>query len=129
MILVVEDNEQMRYLVLKQLSSLGFKGEAVTNGLEAVERTAKLTYHLIFMDVSMPELDGLEATKRIRKIEQDNKKHPTPIVAITGISDRATCLKAGMNDFLLKPVLKGALSNTLKRWLPTHSCQDSCCRT
>jgi CheY-like chemotaxis protein len=128
MILVVDDSEQMRFLVLKQLNSLGFIGEAVANGSEAVESASKLSYHLIFMDISMPILDGLEATKRIRILERQKQQRPTPIVALTGICDRTSCLHAGMDDFLTKPVLKRTIKEVLERWLPQGSCQDSCCR-
>jgi CheY-like chemotaxis protein len=124
-ILVAEDDEQMRFLVLKQLNKLGYEAQAVTNGLEAVESVTTASYKLILMDVSMPGLDGLEATKRIRKIEQAQNKAPTPIVALSGAAERATCLEAGMDDFVAKPVLTGNLHTIVMRWMKAGNAQGN----
>jgi CheY-like chemotaxis protein len=76
---------------------------------------------LILMDCQMPEMDGFEATRLIRRIEQERKLSPTPIIAVTaGIlrDERAACLASGMNDFLAKPFRRANLIDVLQRWRP-----------
>jgi CheY-like chemotaxis protein len=116
-ILVVEDNEVVRKLLLQQLIRLGFAGKAVTNGKEAVQAFFHDGCQLVLMDVSMPVMGGLEATRLIREAEQEQKRVHTPIVAVTAVSDRETCLQAGMDDFLTKPFLIEHLRSVLARWL------------
>lgn len=117
MVLIVEDNEVLRRLFLSQLKVLGLTGHEAINGKDAVEATSKHDYSLILMDVSMPVMDGLEATKLIRKHEKENKRKRVPIVAVTGISDRDTCLEAGMDDFMNKPFLLDHLRQVVGRWM------------
>jgi CheY-like chemotaxis protein len=69
------------------------------------------------MDVSMPVMDGLEATKLIREAEKAKKKQRVPIIAVTGISDRDTCLQAGMDDFMNKPFLLEHLRGVVAKWM------------
>ena len=88
----------------RALERLGHAAETVANGEEAVDSVRQLPYDLILMDVQMPVMDGLEATRRIREVSDLNQ---VPIIAITAnafAEDREQCLKAGMNDFLTKPV-------------------------
>lgn len=117
MVLVVEDNEVLRRLFLSQLKVIGLVGHEAINGKEAVEVVSKGNYGLILMDVSMPVMDGLEATKLIREAEQTKKKPRTPIIAVTGISDRDTCLQAGMDDFMNKPFLLEHLRGVVAKWM------------
>ncbi len=117
MVLVVEDNEVLRRLFLSQLKVIGLLGHEATNGKEAVETVSKGQYGLILMDVSMPVMDGLEATKLIREAEQAKKKQRVPIIAVTGISDRDTCLQAGMDDFMNKPFLLEHLRGVVAKWM------------
>jgi CheY-like chemotaxis protein len=117
MVLVVEDNEVLRRLFLSQLKVIGLVGHEAVNGKEAVETVSKGQYGLILMDVSMPVMDGLEATKLIREAEQAKKKQRVPIIAVTGISDRDTCLQAGMDDFMNKPFLLEHLRGVVAKWM------------
>ena len=123
LILVVEDNTVNQKVALLQLRELGFSAHAVSNGSEALEAAAKIEYALILMDCQMPVMDGLQATKAIRKLEIKTGKH-TPIVAMTANAmsgDRLNCLSAGMDDYISKPVNQKKLSDVLQRWLPAGS--------
>ncbi|MBI2812416.1 MAG: response regulator [Candidatus Melainabacteria bacterium] len=117
LVLVVEDNEVLRRLFLSQLKVIGLVGHEAINGKEAVETVAKGQYGLILMDVSMPVMDGLEATKLIREAEQAKKLPRVPIIAVTGISDRDTCLQSGMDDFMNKPFLLEHLRGVVAKWM------------
>jgi PAS domain S-box-containing protein len=120
-ILVVEDNPVNREVLVAQLSMLGCQAFAVENGAEAVEAVAAEKYDLVLMDCQMPVMDGFEATLHIRELHRSD----IPIVAVTADAmpaDRDRCLRAGMNDYIAKPVELRRLSDTLARWLPAHSC-------
>ena len=117
-VLVVEDNPVNRLVVLRQLQSLGYTAEAVTDGQRALEVLVEGQYDLILMDCQMPELDGYEATVRIRRREGD-KRH-TPILAMTAhamVGDREKCLAAGMDGYIAKPVRREDLARALDEWL------------
>ncbi len=117
-ILLVEDNPVNQMVASKQLELLGYKADTADDGLQALEALAANDYDLVMMDCQMPELDGYEATRRIRQRESD-KKH-TPIVAMTAHAvkgDREKCLAAGMDDYLAKPFLESDLEAMLDRWL------------
>jgi len=114
-ILVAEDNLVNQKLTLKILSKLGFDAALAENGKVAVEMASQQPYDVILMDVQMPEIDGLEATRIIR---QGMEIQPF-IIAMTANAmkeDRDECLKAGMNDFLSKPVKLEELVNMLAKW-------------
>lgn len=115
LILVVEDDATLRFLAKRQLSKLGYDCECVNDGAEAVKKTAERKYDLILMDVQMPVLDGLVATKQIRENEKGSPS--TPIIAMTARNERLQCLDVGMDDFLLKPIELEQLYSTLKKWL------------
>jgi len=118
LILVAEDNPINRKVVLAMLEKLGYRGEAVANGLEAVEACARGTYDAVLMDCMMPEMDGYRATAWIR--QRETPDHRTPIVAITASTapgDREKCFAAGMDAYLSKPLSLRALDETLRRWL------------
>ena len=103
-ILVAEDNKINQKLIHMMLKKLGYQIDFANNGKEAVDMAVSNEYSLIFMDMQMPELDGIEATKII--LERQNQKNPK-IIAITAnamIEDKAKCLQAGMIDFLTKPI-------------------------
>jgi CheY-like chemotaxis protein len=88
-----------------------------SNGNEAIEQYKREKPNLIFMDIRMPELNGIEATKIIRSLERDIE---IPIIALTAGSlpgEKEKCVQAGMNDFLAKPLLKLTMANMLKKWI------------
>ena len=117
-ILVAEDNLINQKLISRVLDKLGYAPSTANNGLEAVNMLKETSYDLILMDVQMPQLDGLEAT---RKIRSEFQVQPF-IVALTAnamLEDKENCLAAGMDDYISKPIkldeLKAALTNASKR--------------
>jgi signal transduction histidine kinase/CheY-like chemotaxis protein len=117
-LLLVEDNPINQKLALTLLDRLGFETTLAENGLQAVAAAGKESFGLILMDMQMPELDGIEATRRIRAGGGPNAT--VPIIALTANamqSDRDACREAGMNDFLSKPFSKSDLAASLGRWL------------
>ncbi|HXG35244.1 MAG TPA: response regulator [Bryobacteraceae bacterium] len=120
-VLVAEDNVANQQVMLGLLSKLGLRADAVANGAEAVKALQSIPYDVVLMDVEMPEMDGLEATRRIRSGQSGAQRQQVPIVAMTAHAlhgDRERCLQAGMNDYLAKPVELSALIRTLDHWLP-----------
>ncbi len=117
-ILVVEDNIVNQKLAGKMLEKLGCDTDVAENGKKAIEMIEKSDYDLILMDCQMPEMDGYETTAEIRNRE-DGSRH-IPIIAMTAHAmkgDRERCLDAGMDDYIAKPIRKGALLETLKKWV------------
>ncbi|MCP5111123.1 MAG: response regulator [bacterium] len=115
-ILVVEDNEINRIVAVRLLAKEGCRVDAVSDGKGAIAACSARRYQLILMDVNMPDMDGLEATAALRRLE--GNEHHTPIVAMTARAmegDREMCLTAGMDDYLTKPVSR----NSLRRILDT----------
>ncbi len=115
-ILVAEDNQANQKLALKVLSKLGFNASLAENGHEAIAMAADIQYDMIWMDVQMPEMDGLQATKHIR----ENHQHQPVIIAMTANAmkeDKDECIGAGMNDFLSKPVRLEEIVNMLTKWI------------
>jgi len=104
-LLLVEDNILNQKLIKLNLSRYGFEIDIACNGLVAVEKYIKQSYDIIIMDIMMPEMDGYEATQKIRKIEEQSKKR-TPIVGLTANtydSEKERSLQAGMDYFMTKP--------------------------
>jgi len=105
---------------LYMLAKLRYQVEVVTTGVEALERLSKTRYQLILMDCQMPEMDGFEATRRIRDRTSAVLDHEVPIVAMTANAfpeDRVRAIASGMNDFLSKPVDQSTLSAVIEKWL------------
>ena len=105
LVLVAEDNAVNRKVILTMLERLGYRAEAVENGREALQHLARQPSDLILMDIQMPEMDGLEATRRIRAVT--SRDLPPYILALTANARKAdyhSCLDAGMQDYLSKPV-------------------------
>lgn len=116
-VLVVEDNAINRQVALEVLANVGILAKTANNGLEAVEMVGKEFFDCVLMDMQMPELDGLSATRMIR---QDQALAGLPIIAMTAHTlqgDREMCLAAGMNDYVLKPIEAEVLFNTLSKWV------------
>ena len=122
-ILIAEDNEVNKMVYTQILGSTDYKYEVACNGLEAVEMFKKLKPRLIIMDVSMPEMNGLDATGKIREIEAETGTH-TPIVGATAHAmsgDMEKCLDAGMDDYLSKPISPNRLTDKIHEHLKnTH---------
>ncbi len=117
-ILVAEDNEANQFVVREILERAGAVVEIAGDGRVAVEKALRDPYDLVLMDMQMPEVDGLEATRRIRA---ELGGQPLPIVALTANalrSDWDACIQAGMDDYVAKPIERAALFATLSRWLP-----------
>ncbi len=118
-ILLAEDNSTNQFVTLKILESLGYGADVAADGREALVAVSSSSYDLVLMDCQMPEMDGLEATRRIRGTEAEG--HHLAIVAMTANAiqgDRERCVAAGMDDYLSKPVDPARLRATLERWLP-----------
>ena len=118
-ILIAEDSPANQMVALAMLKRAGYHIDTVMNGKEAVESLRNLPYDLVLMDISMPEMNGMEATTVIRGLAGD--KGRIPIVAMTAHAikgDREKFLAAGMNDYISKPVDKQLLLEVLDRWLP-----------
>jgi PAS domain S-box-containing protein len=119
LVLIAEDNAINRAVAKALLAKRGLRTALAVNGLEAVEMVAQTDYAAVFMDCQMPELDGYEATRRIRAAQADGRH--VPIIAMTAHSkrgDRERCLAAKMDDYLSKPVRVDELDAVLQRWLP-----------
>ncbi len=119
-ILLAEDSALVRRVARFQLEELGHGVDVVENGTEAVAAARSEEHELILMDMRMPQMDGLAATRAIRAAERDTGRHVI-IVALTANAldgDRAACIEAGMDDFLAKPLKLEQLRAVLERWLP-----------
>jgi CheY-like chemotaxis protein len=115
-ILLAEDNAVNQKVALRILDKLGYRADVASNGLEALDALERQTYDVVLMDVQMPELDGLDATRRIRERWPDESR--PRIIAMTAnamIEDREACFAAGMDDYLAKPVRPDELAEALGR--------------
>lgn len=128
-VLLVEDNIVNQAVAMGILNKLlGCKVTLAKNGVEAVEAERDATFDIILMDCHMPEMDGFEASRRIRLRELQTGKR-TPIVALTAnamAQDRDDCLNAGMDDHLGKPFTRQQMADKLKQWLPLKARDEGC---
>jgi len=116
-ILVVEDNIVNQRMAVRLLEKIGCVVDVAVNGLEAVERVGRSTYDLVFMDCQMPEMDGYEATAEIRRHENGSKH--IPIIAMTAHAmqgDREKCIRAGMDDYIPKPIKRENMTEIIQKW-------------
>jgi two-component system sensor histidine kinase/response regulator len=121
-VLLAEDNAINQRIATIMLEKLGCRVHAVPNGLEAMRALHAATYDVVIMDCMMPEVDGFEATREIRR-EEGSKRH-IPIIALTANAmegDRERCLAAGMDDYLSKPIKVEEMQAVLARWKPSGS--------
>jgi two-component system sensor histidine kinase/response regulator len=122
-ILLVEDNTINQVLAVRLLEKRGHTVAVAGNGKEALQALETQSFDLVFMDVQMPEMDGLEATAAIREKEETSGNH-LPIIAMTAhamTGDRERCIQAGMDDYLTKPIRPQALMEMLERFSPVAS--------
>ncbi len=133
-ILLAEDNEVNRLVAEGILGKLGLRTDTVGNGAEALAALERERYDLVLMDIQMPVMDGLEATRRIRSQEPGVGRHDearrVPVIAMTAHAmqgDREMCLQAGMDDYVTKPVSIKALAAVLAKWLPSVGRKRNAC--
>ena len=123
-VLLCDDNVINQKVALRLLQQMGYRADIAANGVEALAALDRQPYDLIFMDVMMPEMDGLEATRLIRERQKQpaqfpNYKSPIIIVAMTASAmqgDREKCLAAGMDDYVAKPVRLEDVRTIVERW-------------
>jgi len=121
-ILLAEDYQPNKQVALMHLENAGYTVDTVKNGIQAVAVCNEKKYDLILMDVQMPELDGYEATRKIRTGKSRNKN--VPIIALTAYADvtsKKNCREAGMNDIIVKPIKRESFLTMVNNWLPGQS--------
>jgi CheY-like chemotaxis protein len=114
-ILLVDDNEVNLKIASIMLRKLGYQADLVTNGIEAIQALEHRFYNIVLMDIQMPQMDGLEATKIIRQ----RWPHSPAIIVITSLSNyREACLEVGADDFLTKPIRIEKLKESIEHHIP-----------
>ncbi len=116
-VLIVEDNAANQKVAMRMVERLGYRADKAANGVEAVRMLDRMDYDAVLMDCQMPEMDGYEATRQIRRHERDGRH--TPIIAMTASAmagDRERCLAAGMDDYISKPIKLHVVAAVLERW-------------
>jgi len=117
-VLIVEDNAANLKVAMRMIERLGYRADKAGNGIEAVRVLDGVDYDAVLMDCQMPEMDGYEATRQIRRHEKEGRH--TPIIAMTASAmagDRERCLAAGMDDYISKPIKLHVVAAVLERWL------------
>jgi CheY-like chemotaxis protein len=118
LVLVVEDSPVNRLVAVHVLERLGFRAHVVNDGREALQALSTQRYDAVLMDCQMPDIDGYEATRELRR--RENGSRHTPVIAMTAhamTGDRERCLDAGMDDYIAKPVRSQTLNEVLSRWI------------
>jgi signal transduction histidine kinase/CHASE3 domain sensor protein/ActR/RegA family two-component response regulator len=121
LVLVVDDHPTNRTLLVRQVNALGYAAESAGNGIEALEKWKSGRFSMVITDCNMPEMDGYELARCIRELESAAGARRTPIISCTANalgSESATCLAAGMDDCLVKPVELSEILKRFDRWLP-----------
>ena len=122
LVLVVEDSPVNRLVAVHVLERCGYRTHVVNDGREALQALSTQTYDAVLMDCQMPDIDGYEATKELRRRESTGRH--TPVIAMTAhamTGDRERCLAAGMDDYITKPVRSQTLADVLRRWIDAGS--------
>eukprot|EP01114_Cavostelium_apophysatum_P015318 TRINITY_DN4142_c0_g3_i6.p1 TRINITY_DN4142_c0_g3~~TRINITY_DN4142_c0_g3_i6.p1 ORF type:complete len:2083 (-),score=515.49 TRINITY_DN4142_c0_g3_i6:1406-7654(-) len=118
-ILIVEDNTVNQRVLMHYLQQQGILCELASNGLEAVEKVAKLQFDLIFLDVEMPVMDGLEASRKIRQLEETKRRKRVPIIGLSGNARSAqieSAMSAGFDDYVTKPFHRDEIYEIIAKW-------------
>jgi CheY-like chemotaxis protein len=116
-ILLVENSRTARTLLTRLLESKGYEVDAVSSGVEALDAISKANYHIVIMDVFLPQMNGYEAAQHIRSLKSD--KSNIPLIAFTSSTsekDKKTCMDAGMNEYVIKSDDNGELFNILNKY-------------
>jgi CheY-like chemotaxis protein len=113
---VAEDNPSNRKVLLEMLKRLGYKPDLAADGREVLQALERQNYDLVLMDIRMPEMDGITATREIRRIWPESGPKIIAITAFALKGDREKCLEAGMDDYISKPVQKKALEAILMKY-------------
>jgi len=121
LILIVDDNEVLRKLLSRQLSEIGYASQYAATGKEAVELCLQRNFHLIIMDIQMPQMDGLAASKQIRRDEELKGKTRVPIIALSAQAKLNDCLSAGIDDLVSKPLLTNKIQELVRTWILSRS--------
>jgi signal transduction histidine kinase/ActR/RegA family two-component response regulator len=114
-VLVAEDNPINQKIAAAMLARLGYRADLVANGLEAIEAVRRMSYDVVFMDLQMPEMDGITATRQIAREHASGRPRIVALTANAFAEDRQACLAAGMDDYLSKPIRKDQLEAALAR--------------
>jgi hypothetical protein len=126
-ILLAEDNKVNQMLAERLLTKMGHQVTIASTGLEAFQAFSQQNFDLVLMDVQMPEMDGFEATAKIRMQERQGGRH-VPVIAMTAhamAGDRERCLMAGMDDYISKPISRKELSDAIDRQLPVPALPEA----
>ncbi|MGK5040883.1 ATP-binding protein [Janthinobacterium sp. GB1R12] len=126
--LLVEDNAINQEIALAMLEDTDYAATPADNGRRALALWERQPFDVILMDCQMPEMDGFEATRRLRRMEAEQGRSRTPIIALTAnaiLGDRELCLDAGMDDYLAKPYTRAALLAVLARWRPPAAAETA----
>jgi CheY-like chemotaxis protein len=123
-VLVVEDNPVNQAVVKKMLEKSGLTPVTAADGIEALACLQREDFDMVLMDCQMPQMDGYEATRTLRQRETEKGLIRTPVIAMTANAmpgDRESCLDAGMDDYLAKPIKPSVLDSKLRQWLPMQA--------
>lgn len=123
-VLLVEDNKTNQFVAKSMLNKLGYKTDLVENGFECIEALRNREYDVVLMDCQMPDMDGFQTTKEIRSGNSGVLDPDIPIIALTAHAmegDRDKCIRAGMNDYIAKPIKLREIDSLLKQWLVTDN--------
>jgi CheY-like chemotaxis protein len=127
LVLVAEDSQVNQIVAVRTLERCGCRVDVVGDGQAALEALRNRRYDAVLMDCQMPDMDGYQATAELRRRERDAGGH-TPVIAMTAQAmdgDRERCIDAGMDDFISKPMRHQQLTDTLRRWIPSHTLADA----
>ncbi len=123
-VLIVEDNPVNRTVAMRVVSLIGVSVEVAEHGKEALDKLSVGKFDLVLMDCQMPVMDGYTATRTQRTLEDEYKLGRIPIIAMTAnamVGDREKCLASGMDDYLTKPLNRGLLEQTMRKWMPANA--------